>query len=56
MLIFQKWDKQFMKNTRKNRQVRKKVNEEPLDKSTIEAAWNNPKDEKASEFYKKKRR
>lgn len=32
----------------------KKVNEDPLEQSTIEAQWNNPSDEKASEFYIKR--
>ena len=32
----------------------KKVNEEPLDRSTIDASWNNPSDEKAANFYKKR--
>ncbi len=31
-----------------------KFNEEPLDRSTMEAAWNNPSDEKAADFYKKR--
>ena len=30
------------------------ITEEPLDRSTIEAAWNNPSDEKAAAFYKKR--
>ena len=34
--------------------LRKKVNEEPLDRSTIEAVWNNPSDEKSADFYKKR--
>jgi Arc/MetJ-type ribon-helix-helix transcriptional regulator len=32
----------------------KKVDMEPLDRSTIDAVWNNPSDEKAAEFYKKR--
>lgn len=32
----------------------KKISEEPLNTSTIEAAWNNPSDEKASAFYMKR--
>ncbi|MCI0503328.1 ribbon-helix-helix domain-containing protein [Candidatus Micrarchaeota archaeon] len=32
----------------------RKVNAEPLDGSTIDAAWNNPSDEKAAGFYRKR--
>jgi Arc/MetJ-type ribon-helix-helix transcriptional regulator len=34
--------------------IKKKVGEEPMNQSTIEAHWNNPSDEKASEFYLKR--
>jgi len=36
--------------------MKKMVHEEPLEKSTAETHWNNPSDEKASEFYKKNRK
>lgn len=32
---------------------RKRVKEDPLNQSTIEHNWNNPSDEKSSEFYKR---
>lgn len=35
-------------------QLKKRVEDEPLHQSTIEAHWNNPSDEKASEFYIKR--
>jgi Arc/MetJ-type ribon-helix-helix transcriptional regulator len=31
-----------------------KVAGEPLDRSTIDAAWNNPSDENAADFYRKR--
>ena len=33
---------------------KKLAGEEPLSQSTIEAHWNNPSDEKSSEFYTKR--
>jgi len=33
-----------------------KADDEMLNRSTIEAAWSNPSDEKAAEFYRKKYR
>ncbi|MBI5227607.1 hypothetical protein HY988_03400 [Candidatus Micrarchaeota archaeon] len=35
-------------------QMKKRVEKEPLNQSTIEAHWNNPSDEKSSEFYVKR--
>jgi len=36
--------------------IKNKVHEELLELSTAEKHWNNPSDEKASEFYKKNRK
>ena len=35
-------------------QTKKKIESEPLAQSTIDAHWNNPSDEKSSEFYIKR--
>ena len=35
-------------------QINKKIEEEPLNQSTIETHWNNSSDEKSSEFYIKR--
>ena len=35
-------------------QTKKRIEEEPLNQSTIETHWNNPSDEKSSEFYIKR--
>ena len=35
-------------------QMKKKIEEEPLNQSTIETHWNNPSDEQSSEFYIKR--
>jgi Arc/MetJ-type ribon-helix-helix transcriptional regulator len=34
--------------------IKRKVEKDQLNQSTIDLAWNNPSDEKASEFYKKR--
>lgn len=33
---------------------KKKIGDEPLNQSTIDAHWNNPSDEKSAEFYLKR--
>jgi len=34
--------------------LRRKVSQEPLNRSSVETVWNNPNDERVSEFYQKK--
>ncbi|MFH0737452.1 MAG: hypothetical protein V1827_02050 [Candidatus Micrarchaeota archaeon] len=33
---------------------KKRIENDPFDQAAIESAWNNPSDEKASGFYKKR--
>jgi hypothetical protein len=43
-----------MATAKKRQSLKKRVKDDPLNESTMELVWNNPSDEKASEFYKKK--
>jgi len=44
----------IVKYYEEERVLKQKLSEEPLNQATVDTHWNNPSDEKSSEFYTKK--